>query len=271
MEAELHVNGDRPSPGSPRTPTATTALAGRENYCFSGDRRRSTRACSTPAAAAAPDGMGDSRSSRLTTSIQSVGEGNYGRLGPASSSATPTPTPRRCSPSPRPADTPDEQPGAMPEIFPSPHATRARRTSTAAGPAGRCSCRPGATTAPRGRSSTSGSACDPYLNAAVLQFVPQVPQGQPSVAGLEHPARAAARSASSRRTRRGLHDEGRRHAYAGPRAGHRPHAAAGVPGRRRSCSTASRVKHYDARETNRGLEVTVAAGRAQHTLTITTR
>jgi hypothetical protein len=33
-----------------------------------------------------------------------------------------------------------------------------------------------------------------------------------------------------------------------------------------------RVKHYDARETNRGLEVSVAARPgAQHTLTITTR
>jgi hypothetical protein len=33
-----------------------------------------------------------------------------------------------------------------------------------------------------------------------------------------------------------------------------------------------RVKHYDARETNRGLEVTVAAEPgAQHTLKITTR
>jgi hypothetical protein len=33
-----------------------------------------------------------------------------------------------------------------------------------------------------------------------------------------------------------------------------------------------RVKHYDARETNRGLEVTVAASPgAEHTLTITTR
>ena len=34
-----------------------------------------------------------------------------------------------------------------------------RRTSTAAGPAARCSCRPGATTARPGRSSTSSSAC----------------------------------------------------------------------------------------------------------------
>ena len=34
-----------------------------------------------------------------------------------------------------------------------------RRTSTAAGPAGRCSCRPGATTARPGRSCTSSSAC----------------------------------------------------------------------------------------------------------------
>ena len=45
----------------------------------------------------------------------------------------------------------------------------------------------------------------------------------------------------------------------------------GSQARGRCGSTARRVKRYDARETNRGLELTVAArpGR-QHTLTITT-
>ena len=41
----------------------------------------------------------------------------------------------------------------------------------------------------------------PYLNDGELQVVPQVPDGPAQRGGLEHPARAAARSASSRRTR----------------------------------------------------------------------
>ena len=80
MEAELHVeraDGARARAVRPRQrgagrsarTTATAAL------------RRSTRGCSTPAAAVAPDGLGEKVIYGLTTSIQSIGEGNYGRLG----------------------------------------------------------------------------------------------------------------------------------------------------------------------------------------------
>ena len=63
----------RSTTATPRWPAGrTTATAA---------RRRSTRACSTPAAAAAPNGQGEKVIFGLTTSIQSIGEGNYGRLG----------------------------------------------------------------------------------------------------------------------------------------------------------------------------------------------
>ena len=85
---------------------------------------------------------------------------------PSSSSATRTPTRRRSSPSRRPAARRTSsrarcrrscRPSRRPTPRKGPPARR--RTSTAAGPAARCSCRPGATTAPHGRSSTSSSAC----------------------------------------------------------------------------------------------------------------
>jgi hypothetical protein len=112
----------------------------------------------------------------------------------------------------------------------------------------------------------------PYLNDGVLQVVPQVPAGQPSVAG------------SNIRLGRGSVGVFAAHASGGSYTtkvdatrtpvrrlviGHTlPHGSkpAGVwlDGRR--------VKRYDARETNRGLEVTVAAkAGAQHTLTVATR
>ena len=88
--------------------------------------------------------------------------------------------------------TPDEQPGAMPEIFrrtPDGAARPApRRTSTAAGPAGRCSCRPGATTAPPGRSSTRARrAAGPRPRPAGDHAAGA---GRPAAAvAVEHPAR----------------------------------------------------------------------------------
>ena len=48
---------------------------------------RSTSGCSTPVAAAGPTGQGEEIVFGLTTSIQSIGEGNYGRLGPGSAAA----------------------------------------------------------------------------------------------------------------------------------------------------------------------------------------
>ena len=58
-----------------------------------------------------PKGAGERVIFGLTTSIQSVGEGNYGRLGQINRVATPTRSPRRCSPNPRPAARQTNSPG----------------------------------------------------------------------------------------------------------------------------------------------------------------
>ena len=56
----------------------------------------------------------------LTTSIQSIGEGNYGRLGPGQQQRYTHALAETMFSEPATNGTPDEQPGAMPEIFPSP-------------------------------------------------------------------------------------------------------------------------------------------------------
>ena len=67
-----------------------------------------------------PDGTGEKVIFGLTTSIQSVGEGNYGRLGPGQQQRYTHALAETMFGEPATGGTPDEQPGAMPEIFPSP-------------------------------------------------------------------------------------------------------------------------------------------------------
>ena len=78
----------------------------------------------------------------LNTAIQAVGEGTMAALEPSSSGATRTPTWRRCSRSRRPTTPPTSNPGLCRRSCR--HRCSAR-TSIAAGPAARCSSRPGAT------------------------------------------------------------------------------------------------------------------------------
>ena len=155
MEAELTAR--RPGHAGPRpaTTTATAALAARENACFSGDRPGSRGLFHTGCGGGA-DGKGDFEIFSLTTVIQAVGEGNYGRLGrrPAAAlhrrqrgddvlRAGHRRHPRRAAR----RDAGDLPVGAQRR----PDHRASRRTSTAAGPAARWSCRRGATTAPPGR------------------------------------------------------------------------------------------------------------------------
>ena len=96
----------------------------------------------------------------------------------------------------RPMFEPGRDAGALPEILPSPDfgdRATTTATSTAAGPAARCSCRPGATTARPGRSSTSSSACGLSRHRGA-RGRPRLPPGQPRS--------RAARSGSARRARR---------------------------------------------------------------------
>ena len=119
MEAELTVNGQTVpglapfDHGDDRAGRAGERLLQRR-------RTRSTRGCSTPAAAAGPNGQGEKVIFGLTTSIQSIGEGNYGRLGPGQQQRYTHALAETMFSEPATGGTPDEQPGAMPEIFPSP-------------------------------------------------------------------------------------------------------------------------------------------------------
>ena len=184
MEAELN-RGDQATPGVASDAHGTTALAGRENSCFSGDRPCNLGLFHTGCGGGA-DGKGDFEIFSLTTSIQAVGEGNYGRLGAGQQQRYTDANAETMFSEPATGNTPDEQPGAMPEILPS------RPTATPPGiPTNidRCwTCRSMFMQA-WGNYGTAWPVIHqqlgvrPYLNDGELQVVPQVPPGQPSVAG----------------------------------------------------------------------------------------
>ena len=118
MEAELHVNGQT-VPGLAPFDHGNTALAGRENDCFSGTPPFNPGLFHTGCGGGA-NGQGEKVIFGLTTSIQSIGEGNYGRLGPGQQQRYTHALAETMFSEPATGGTPDEQPGAMPEIFPSP-------------------------------------------------------------------------------------------------------------------------------------------------------
>ena len=161
MEAELVVDGET-VPGLASAEHGSAALATRENSCYSGERP-GNRGLFHTGCGGGPTGQGEFNIFSIGTGIMAVGEGNYARLGAEQQQRYTGANAETQFDEPATDGTPDEQPGAMPEIFPSQDDGRGRsarrRTSTAAGPAGRCSCRPGATTARPGRSSTRASAC----------------------------------------------------------------------------------------------------------------
>jgi hypothetical protein len=110
-EVELFEDGE-PSPGLTPAEHGRDALALRETPCFGDDFglfHTGTSGCD-----AGPDGAGEKQTFSLNTAIMAVGEGNYGRLG-AGQQRRFTDANRRLQ-----LPEPDEQPGAMPEIAPSP-------------------------------------------------------------------------------------------------------------------------------------------------------
>ena len=96
-----------PAARSPPAEHAAAALAERETDCFSG-RSPFNRGLFHTGCEGGPEGKGERTIYSLNTAIKAVADGNYGR---ASSAATPTPTPQGFR---------DEQPGALPEVLPSP-------------------------------------------------------------------------------------------------------------------------------------------------------
>jgi hypothetical protein len=277
MEAEL-TKDDTVTPGLASLDHGTTALAGRENSCYSGDRP-GNRGLFHTGCGGGQNQQGDTEIFSLTTSIQAVGEGNYGRLGPGQQQRYTDANAETMFSEPATGGTPDEQPGAMPEIFPSTPNPAVWGTVAGIPPnIDRCwTCRSMFMQA-WGNYGTAWSVVHqqlgvrPFLNRDEVQFVPQVPDGQPSVAGSN--IRLGTGSAdvfashggaqyTTRVTVRGVGERTLVIGHTLPR-GTRA-ASVMLDGRP--------VRDYDERTTNRGDEVTVKVPRndlgGRHTLVVT--
>jgi hypothetical protein len=185
MEAQL-TQGAKTVAGVAPFGHASTALEGRQSPDFSGSRPGNLGLFHTGVGGGA-DGKGDFEIFSLTTSIMAVGEGNYGRLGPEQQQRYTDANAETMFREPITGNTPDEQPGAMPEIFPS--APNGDPSAGIPPNINRCwTCRSMFMQA-WGNYGTAWSVVNqqlgvrPFLGDGALQIVPQVPPGQPSVAG----------------------------------------------------------------------------------------
>ena len=264
MEAELRVNGQT-VPGLAPFDHGDTALAGREEPCYSGQHPLNPGLFHT-GCTGGPIGQGEEVIFGLGTSIQSIGEGNYGRLGPGQQQRYTHALAETMFSEPATGGTPDEQPGAMPEIFPSPdQGANIDRCWT---------CRSMFLQA-WGNYGTTWAVVHqwlgvrPDLGNGLVEFVPQVPQGQTSVQGRD--IRLGGGSAdvlashdgdayrTEIRTSRGVGADEVTIGHTLPH-GTRPLTVV-LDGRT--------LHHYRVRETSRGTEVTVSTTAGHHTLTVT--
>ena len=265
MEAELHVGGET-VPGLAPFDHGFTGLAGRENDCFSGTPPLNPGLFHTGCGGGA-NGLGEKVIFGLTTSIQSIGEGNYGRLGPGQQQRYTHALAETMFSEPATGGTPDEQPGAMPEIFPSPdQGANIDRCWT---------CRSMFMQAWNNYGTAwavvhQWLGVRPDLGHGRLDVVPQVPQGQTSAQGQN--IRVGSGSVDVLATHTGNQYVTKIDVSAGVDAeqvfightlprGSQP-ATVTLDGRT--------VHNYQVRTTNRGVEVTIATGAGNHTLTITT-
>ena len=123
MEAELTIGG-MAVPGLATFDRGDQALALRETDCYSGQRPYNLGLFHTGCVGGS-DGTGERMVFGLNTAIQAVGEGNYGRLGPGQQQRYTDAEAEPMFGQPYTGGTPDEQPGSLPEILPSPDFDRA--------------------------------------------------------------------------------------------------------------------------------------------------
>ena len=257
MEIELFKAG-RVSPGLATLGHGNAALDVRERPCYSGDFglfHTGTSGCD-----GGPAGTGERSIFTLNTAVMAVGEGNYGRLGTGQQQRF-TAANRRLQ-----LPDPDEQPGAMPEIAPSPDLRPLDRQ-------GLLRPRHGAPGVGHLRHALAGRA--PAARRAARHGT-RSPRGDPAGAGwaverrrLEHQARRRRRGRLGHPLRQHLQHEG--HARrAAVRLHHRPHAP---PRRGRRGSHARRpAGRLTKVPSNRGLEVLVSAPTSgTHELVVTAR
>jgi hypothetical protein len=265
MEAELYVNGQT-VPGLAPPGHGTTALTGRENDCYSGTPPLNPGLFHT-GCGGGPAGLGEKVIFGLTTSIQSIGEGNYGRLGDGQQQRYTHALAETMFSEPATGGTPDEQPGAMPEIFPSPdQGANIDRCWT---------CRSMFMQA-WGNYGTAWAVVHQWLGVRPdlgherIDFVPQVPQGQTSVRGQD--IRVGDGSVDVRASHNGNRyrtdiDVGSRVGAEKINIGHTLPTGTQVSA---VVLDGKQVKQFLTRDTNRGTEVTVATDGGHHTLVITT-
>jgi hypothetical protein len=264
MEAELRVNGQT-VPGLAPFDHGNTALAGRENACYSGDHPLNPGLFHTACGGGA-NGLGEKVIFGLTTSIQSIGEGNYGRLGPGQQQRYIHALAETMFSEPATGGTPDEQPGAMPEIFPSPdQGANIDRCWT---------CRSMFMQA-WGNYGTAWAVVHqwlgvrPDLGRQLVEFVPQVPQGQTSVQGQD--IRLGGGSADVLATHTGGRYRTEIDITKGVGADEVVIGSTLPSGARPTVVVldGQPVHNYQILQTNRGTEVTVSTTAGHHTLTIT--
>ena len=271
MEVELFRDGEF-VPGLAAYANGSRALAARETGCYSG-QRPFNRGLFHSGCGGGPTGAGEFAIFSLNTGVQAVGEGNYGRLGGEQQRRYTDANAETQISEPATGGTPDEQPGAMPEIMPS----FAPDGVTVGTPPNidRCwTCRSMFMQA-WGEYGTAWSVVHqqlgvrPSLGHDWLEVVPQVPDGQTSVQGADirlgnGSAYVLASHVGNRyATTTGTSRVPVRTFWIGhtlPRGS--TVASVELDGRP--------VTDYQARETNRGLEVRVAAhpGR-RHALVVT--
>ena len=270
MEAELYVDGEF-VPGLASFAHGTSALATRENSCYSGERP-GNRGLFHTGCGGGPTGAGEFAIFSLGTGVMAVGEGNYGRLGAEQQRRYTGANAETQFSQPATGGTPDEQPGAMPEIFPSRTPTGAVGTPPNID---RCwTCRSMFMQA-WGHYGTAWAVVHqqlgvrPDLGHDRLELMPQVPAGQPSVQGAD--IRLGRGSADVL----AAHDGNRYTTVADTgdarlrtlQIGHTLPRGADVAA---VVLDGRPVGDYDERETNRGLEVRVDADpRRRHTLVVT--
>jgi hypothetical protein len=271
MEAELTLGSKETFPGLAIRAHGTEALAERENPCYSGTRPYNLGLFHT-GCAGGPTGQGERVIFGLNTAIQAVGEGNYGRLGPGQQQRYTDAEAEPMFGQPFTDGTPDEQPGSLPEILPSPD-------FDAAGPLDanilRCwTCRAMFVQA-WGHYGTVWPVVHqqlgvrPDLGRRRLEVTPQVPAGQEEIEGENiRLADGAVDVEASHRGRRYLTSVRARVGLRRLVLGHTVPAGTAID---RVTLDGKRTR-YRIRPTNRGLEVLVAAkASGSHTLVVTAR
>ena len=264
MEAELTVDR-RAVPGLTTFENGTTSLVKHETPCFSGERPLN-RGLFHTGCEGGPNGTGERTIFSLNTSIQSIGEGNYGRLGEHQQKRYTDANVETMFGEPAANGEPDEQPGAMPEILPSPDFGKN---------IDRCwTCRAMFLQA-WGNYGTAWAVVHqqlgvrPDMGRRALEVVPQLPSATPIAGSNIRLGTGALKVVSAAK-------DGARYTTTvdtGSAPVRSLEAGATLPrtAKVESVTLDGKKVGWQQRTTNRGLEITTKAGSGRHTVVVTAR